>query len=823
MRNTITILVLLFLCACSNSAGDKSAGKATDENEAINRLIDQALKSASQNPKLSDSLGNVVLQISTQKNYKKGIAYYYFIKSNLLQDVSNYDSAIQLARTSLDLFTEINYPKGIARSHNSLGINYDFLGNHPEAIRNYLAAQKIFEEQGDTAGAVNVYNNIGIIHENQGNYNQAIQNYRQAMAKAIKAGYLDGELSAKNGLGSTYIEIGNYDSALTYFNDLLNTDLKSGNETYISYSYNNVGEAYLGLGNYNKALVCFEKSKALKEKLGNRAALANTLKNIGDTYLRLKEYPQAKQNLEQAATLAQELSIPETAKDAYMLLHELSKNTGDFETALLHYKKAEKIADELSLDKKQATISRLERDFEIEKAGKKLLLAQNQNKVARLRNIGLVVIVILLLVLAGALFLGLRYNKKRNKVLLEYQEKLELQNAMLEESNKIELAQKRQLEAALSARSRFLSFMSHEIRTPLNGIMGLVDLLQTQAMLDEQKEFIDALKHSADNLMLLLNNILDLSKLESGNIVLENGEVDLRQIFEEQKLLFKGIALLKKNELKTFVADTVPLKLEGDPYRLAQIFSNLINNALKFTKNGQIEIKAQIVSKDYQKTKIYFEVSDSGIGIAAHQLQEIMLPFSQAEGYTTRKYGGSGLGLTIVTLLLKAMNSELKVESQLGNGSRFCFELDMPIIRPIIFTENNEYNATGIEGLEGKKILVVEDNTTNILLLTKILAGWRTEYDVADNGYKAIEYAKAKQYDIVLMDLHLPKISGYETAEKIKAIPQNSQTPILAITAADMLEIKNNPQHIFLNEIIFKPVKPLVLLTAIQKLLHSGQ
>lgn len=823
MKSVIAILVLFCFWACGDSAGDKNALQSKKENKIIDALVDESLKTQAQNPKVSDSLANSVLELAKKQNYKKGLAYYYFIKSALQQDISNYDSAIQLSRLSFNLFTEIDDRKGMARSQNNLGISYDFLGNHPEAIRNYLAAQKIFEELGDTIGSINIYNNIGIIHENQGNYNQAIQNYRKAKALATKVGFTDGEMNAKNGLGSSYVEIGNYDSALTFFNELLTFDIKSGNETYISYSYNNVGEAYLGLGKYLKALACFEKSKVLKEKLGNKAALANTLKNIGDTYLRLKEYPQAKQYLEQAVALSQELSIPETTLEAYQLLYEVSKSTKDFETALSHYKNAQKIAETLSLDKKEATISRLERDFEMEKAGKQLLLAQNENKVSRLRTIGLVVIVLLLLVLAGALFLGLRFNKRRNKVLVEYQEKLELQNAMLEESNRIELAQKRELEAALSARSRFLSFMSHEIRTPLNGIMGLVDLLQSQPMLNEQKEFIDALKHSADNLMLLLNNILDLSKLESGNIVFENGEVDIRQLFEEQKILFKGTALLKNNQLQISVANSVPLKLAGDPYRMAQIFSNLLNNALKFTKNGQIELKAQVINKDYQKATIYFEVSDSGIGIAAHQLQEIMQPFSQAEGYTTRKYGGSGLGLTIVSLLLKAMDSELIVESSLGNGAKFCFELEMPIIRPIIFTEGSEYTATGTEGLEGKKILVVEDNTTNILLITKILAGWHTEYDVADNGYKAIEYANAKKYDIVLMDLHLPKISGYETAEKIRAIPLNSQTPILAVTAADMLEIKNNPLNKYLDEVIYKPVKPQTLLTAIQKLLHSGQ
>lgn len=819
MHKVLTIVFFIaWICGGCNNSVDEGQS-ASSPNQHLDSLIIQAFDLQYNDPQACDSFAQAILVEAQKNEYKGGIANAWFLKSSAQQQYGNYDSAIALAKISLALFIEINDKKGIARCYNDIGIDYDFKAYYDKAIDNYLKALKIFEELNDTRGLSNAYNNIGLIHQNQSNHNEATKNYQKAIEIAKKTGYEDGVLNALSNLGSNYREIGNYDSALSCFQKVLAADLESGNKSYIAYSYNNVGEVLLGQGNYNEALAYLQKSKNLKEELGNRRALANTLLVMGETYLKLQDFEEAESHLTEALTISRELTVPEIEKGALETLHQLKTQQGDYKKSLEYFRQYERVKDAISYDKKEAQISHLEKEYEVEKAQLQLEQTQNIGRINRLLALIYGSVALLLLILLSTLWVIYRQKRKTNKALVAYQQTLEKTNKELEEKNTQILAQKKEIEIALSARSRFLSFMSHEIRTPLNGITGLVDLLQAMPMLDEQAEYMDALKRSSDNLLLLLNNVLDLSRLEMGKIDLENGMVNIPKLLKEQEMLFKASALLKNNNIIIDIDENVPERVTGDPYRIAQILSNLVNNAIKFTKQGAITISCKLADDDKENTTLLFSVSDTGIGIPKAQLKAILEPFAQAEAYTTRKYGGTGLGLTIVGLLLNAMGSELKLESEVGKGSTFYFELVMPHYQTPLIEGRLSNIDTGTETLEGLKVLVVEDNTTNILLFGKILSGWKTEYDVADNGLKAIEFANEKQYDIILMDLHLPKITGYETAQRIKTNSAlNTKTPILAITAAHHSEVDNHPQRPFLNAVMYKPVNPSILLKNIKQL-----
>lgn len=819
MHRVLTIVFFIaWICGgCNNTVEEgKSVSKP---NQHLDSLILQAFDLQYNDPQACDSFAQIIQSASEKNGYKAGVANAWFLKSSAQQQYGNYDSAIALAKISLDLFTEINDKKGIARCYNDIGIDYDFKAYYAKAIENYLKALKIFEELNDTRGQANAYNNIGLIHQNQSNFNVAAINYQKALTIAQNTNYEDGVLNALSNMGSNYRELGNFDSALTCFQKVLAADLESGNKSYIAYSYNNVGEALLSQGNYNEALAYLQKSKKLKEELGNRRALANTILVIGEAYLKLKDYEAAESNLLSALDIAKELEVPEIEKGAYNDLHELKIQQEDYKKAVEYLKQYERVKEAISYDKKEAQISHLEKEYEVEKAQMLLTQTQNIGRINRLLALVYGSVALLLLILLSTLWVVYRQKRKTNKALVTYQQTLEKTNSELEEKNTQILAQKKEIEIALSARSRFLSFMSHEIRTPLNGITGLVDLLQAMPMLDEQEEYMEALKRSSDNLLLLLNNVLDLSRLEMGKIDLEKGIVNVRKLLKEQEMLFKASALLKNNNIEIVIDDNIPERVTGDPYRIAQILSNLVNNAIKFTKQGTITISCKLVDDDRENATLLFSVQDTGIGIPKSQLKAILEPFAQAEAYTTRKYGGTGLGLTIVGLLLNAMDSEIELDSEVDKGTIFYFKLKLPHYQaPLIEGRLNNID-TGNETFEGLKVLVVEDNTTNILLFGKILSGWKTEYDVADNGFKAIEFAAEKQYDIILMDLHLPKISGYETAQRIKTTANpNKKTPILAITAAHHSEVDNHPQRPFLDGVMYKPVNPSILLKNIKQL-----
>lgn len=814
----ILISTALTWVGCSEQDNPKRTSKIAQE---LDSLTDVAFALQYNNAAACDSIAQIILEKSLENDYKKGSAYAWFLKSSAQQQLSNFDSAIVLAYKSLSIFIDIDNKKGQARIYNDLGINYDFKANYAKAIDNYLKALNIFEKLDDKKGISNALNNIGLIYQNQKNYNEARAYHRRALAIAMKNKLPKAELNALNSLGSIFVELGDYDSALFYHQKVLEGDIKSGNKTYISYSYNNIGEAYLHKKEFDKAIFYFKKSKQLKENLGLQKPLANTLMNMGEAYMGLKDFDAAENSLTQSLAISIPFKLAEINQTNYMLLHRLAIEKQNYKQALTYYKEAEKIKTEINHDREMAEISRLEKIYEVDKAQR--LLNETEKNAAYSNKLAILYgsLAIILFILVSSFAYGYSQKKKTNNTLIKYQKALELRNNELNDKNELVNTQKKELEAALSARSRFLSFMSHEIRTPLNGITGLVDLLLAMPMIPDQKEYMDALKQSADNLLLLLNNILDLSKLEAGKIELEKRNLNLHKLLEEQTTLFKANAMLKGVALELSVDEQIPKNLQGDSYRLTQIIANLISNAIKFSRDGKVKLEVKHIKSEANNHTIKFAVIDNGIGISSDKLKSIVEPFSQAETHTTRKYGGTGLGLAIVQLLLNAMNSQIEIESEPNKGSTFAFTLEFPTYETPIISESEDILVTkGVEDVKNKKVLVVEDNTTNILVLTKVLAGWQLEYDVANDGYKAIEYITEKKYDIILMDLHLPKITGYDTAQRIKTTSNiNKETPILAISAADKSEIEQHPQKHFLDGVMYKPVQTQILLDNINQLL----
>jgi len=379
--------------------------------------------------------------------------------------------------------------------------------------------------------------------------------------------------------------------------------------------------------------------------------------------------------------------------------------------------------------------------------------------------------------------------------------------------NEVELKQaKENAERSAMAKQEFLSTMSHEIRTPMNAVVGLTHILLTGSPKPEQIENLKALKFSADTLLALINDILDLSKIESGKIEFEQTEFSVREIITSIEKSLGVISKEKGITILTEVDKNVPEAVKGDQIRLNQILTNLVNNAIKFTEKGHVKITVENISSKLDTINLRFKVQDTGIGISPEQSAKIFERFSQAHQNTTRLYGGTGLGLAITKQLVELQNGKIWVESQVDKGSTFYFELSYMKGKANKKTTSNETDLQA-KKLQGLHVLLVEDNPMNHLVAQQFLNKWGVSMKIAETGEEALERILDQSFDMVLMDLNMPGIDGFDTSIRIRSMGEDyfKKIPIIALTASAFSEVKKKVFEHGMNDHVSKPFDPTEL------------
>lgn len=698
--------------------------------------------------------------------------------------------------------------------------------------------QSVYKEVAKINDSTDYYLEIGLFNkEEKKSISKAILFTEKAISLAKKNKQKVKLGNAYLQLATLYFDIEKNDLSIDNYIRAINVFDKKNPTTNLALAYYGLGKCYLKKNKIAIAEIYFEKAKTLYEQLNILEAIELINLQKGIIKKEKKEYAIASEILKSVIENLTDDTFATTKTEAYFQLGEIEMATGNYSSAIDYYNLAnnsnsnnktdfsisKRIFKQLSVAYEKANnpkqslaylkeYSRLtdsitahfysnasenmvdktqfdEQIKKIEQLDKEKKSQQEKLRFSKLIFVLSIALISILSLLSFSLY-------KNNKIRIT-------SNKLLEEKNKELTIEKEKAEQASKARAEFLSTVSHELRTPLNAINGITYLLLQEKPKASQLNYLKSLEFSGSYLLNFINDILEINRLESDKIQVEKINFNLKELIENITTSFKEFIQENNTKCHLTIDSSISEYLKGDPTKLSQIIINLLNNAIKFSKNGDVWFTIKNLHESNETVKLHFEIKDNGIGIPQEKQEAIFDSFSQGSVEINRTYGGTGLGLSIVKKILELMGSTIHLSSESGKGSTFTFELlfdkgQKQVLKSAPMTTVNSENK--------KVILLVEDNKINQMITQKMLENKGISCVIVDSGEEAIENVKTNQYDLILMDVHLPSMSGTEATTVIRTF--NNQTPIIALTAISLNENKETLLSFGMNEVITKPFEP---------------
>ncbi|WP_396150341.1 response regulator [Flavobacterium sp.] len=679
-------------------------------------------------------------------------------------------------------------------------------------------------------------------------YKQSLLLSNEALKKAIQLKNDNLIALSYNSIAGNYEEILEEDKALDFYKKAVFYSEKARNDTLKIWFYNNIGNIYLyRKNNIDVGIEYYDKSLEFSNRLKDTASSVLTKINLSWAYFQKKNYTKAIQNLDFAEKHIDFMRFPDTETYLNLLLGMKFSHLKENDKAKLYYQKAIEISIEnqldsylsdsyeqyanhlfeigdyknayLTLDKHEDVKDRVFRSENIKNAelvALKIELDESKKEIQEIKkerslqsdNLKKTKIIVTLILVFLMLMMFLLYILYRNNI---FRRKI---NDFLESKNEELNVAKEKAEEASKLKTQFISTISHELRTPLYGVVGITNMLSDEHKKLANSPHLNSLKFSARYLLSLVNDLLQINKIEENKVVLEHVTMNVADEINMVSNSLSFIATRNNNMVITEIDPTIPEFLVGDKIRLSQILMNLVSNALKFTQNGEVKIKASLDRSENSLCYIKFEVIDTGMGIAEKDLGKIFDKFVQID----RKeddYQGAGLGLSIVKKLVKLFGSEIFVKSEEGKGTAFdftiAFDSDRSKVNEII---NNI--PVDLSNAQIYKVLVVEDNKINQMVTRKFMEKSNFKTLIVDDGYAAIEALSKEPFDVVLMDINMPLINGFETTKLIRK--KGLTIPIIALTAFAKDEISEEAYEAGMNDVLIKPFEPTKLIYSIEML-----
>lgn len=592
-----------------------------------------------------------------------------------------------------------------------------------------------------------------------------------------------------------------YENSLVYFLSAKTLFEQEGLKEYISEVTLNEAKALIALKRYDEAKAQLEKTIIIAKKYDQRRRLSSALIQSGKVSSSLNNDELALSQVEKGLSIAQSDTILENVNQAYLTLSDIHQKKGDYKNSLNYVKKHIQLSDSILNIKRENLESGITgqylnnyKDAENAQLQQQIDEVSAESTFTRITTILSIALITILSLLTLSLY-------KNNNIRLKT-------NNMLHKKNDELIVAKEKAELASKTKANFLSTVTHELRTPLYAVTGLTNMLLDEEPKAHQVQHLKSLKFSGDYLLTFINDILQINKIEANKVDLDPEQFNLKNKLENVISALSNSAKDNATQLHFDYEDGLPETYLGDQLKISQILINLLGNAIKFTKDGDIWVRAYKINQKEKMYTLRFEIEDNGIGITKEKQDHMFESFSQGSVQINRKYGGTGLGLSIVKGLIQILKGKIHLKSELGKGTTFFFEIPLEYSKKIKTPEVVDVKKSNkMKDLDLKdiKILIVEDNKINQMITKKILNKMDLYCDVVDNGEAAVEQVKSVKYNVVLMDIHMPGISGLEATKIIRTF--DKELTIFALTAVTLEDKMHEFGEAGFDDIISKPFK----------------